>query len=344
MARYMAVFNSAYAAELRGSAGAMERLNERLGAISAGIDTRDAAMAALKKQLCDVAAGISALVCVVRAEGDAWERAAAEYERAERNTFEAVSDGAIGLLTLGDASAAGGILARLFGIGGRSVPASHSSAEAYSGNGAYGGNQSSPVADWSSVKDIVSGHFPDMSDADIRALLSEMEHEGCGYMALSNTVFAPFEGREDEFERVFGFPMRRDGDLNYNAVIVDLYCDNYIRHGRDSESTDEKSRRVMWEAYMRSHGVAVKVDNSVRVTPANYARLAKKGEIIVRMNPVRIIDESGRVVEGDAGHAMTMTGVTEDGKYIVSSWGQKYYLDPRAEGDYNIDYQQVIYK
>jgi hypothetical protein len=25
---------------------------------------------------------------------------------------------------------------------------------------------------------------------------------------------------------------------------------------------------------------------------------------------------------------MTITGVTEDGKYIVSSWGNKYILDP----------------
>ena len=30
----------------------------------------------------------------------------------------------------------------------------------------------------------------------------------------------------------------------------------------------------------------------------------------------------------DGGHAMTVTGVTDDGKLIVSSWGNQYYIDP----------------
>ena len=28
------------------------------------------------------------------------------------------------------------------------------------------------------------------------------------------------------------------------------------------------------------------------------------------------------------GHWMTITGVTDDGRYIVSSWGKKLYLKP----------------
>lgn len=39
---------------------------------------------------------------------------------------------------------------------------------------------------------------------------------------------------------------------------------------------------------------------------------------------------------------MTVTGVTEDGRFIVSSWGKRYYIDP--DTDYNrLQFQQVRY-
>ena len=34
------------------------------------------------------------------------------------------------------------------------------------------------------------------------------------------------------------------------------------------------------------------------------------------------------------GHAITVTGVTDDGKWIVSSWGKKYYIDPNETFTY----------
>ena len=36
---------------------------------------------------------------------------------------------------------------------------------------------------------------------------------------------------------------------------------------------------------------------------------------------------SNKAVEISNGHCMTVTGVTEDGNLIVSSWGEKYVLD-----------------
>lgn len=34
-----------------------------------------------------------------------------------------------------------------------------------------------------------------------------------------------------------------------------------------------------------------------------------------------------RVAENAGGHCMTVTGITDDGNFIVSSWGGKYVLD-----------------
>jgi hypothetical protein len=36
-------------------------------------------------------------------------------------------------------------------------------------------------------------------------------------------------------------------------------------------------------------------------------------------------------------HGMTITGVTDDGRYVVSSWGDKYYLKPDELSDFGIE-------
>jgi hypothetical protein len=34
---------------------------------------------------------------------------------------------------------------------------------------------------------------------------------------------------------------------------------------------------------------------------------------------------------------MTITGVTDDGRYVVSSWGDKYYLKPDELSNFGIE-------
>ena len=42
-----------------------------------------------------------------------------------------------------------------------------------------------------------------------------------------------------------------------------------------------------------------------------------------------LYNKSGDLKADDVGsHWMTITGVTKDGRYIISSWGDKYYIDP----------------
>ena len=38
--------------------------------------------------------------------------------------------------------------------------------------------------------------------------------------------------------------------------------------------------------------------------------------------------DSGSTTTLDGGHYVTITGIADDGRYIVSSWGEKYYIDP----------------
>jgi len=40
---------------------------------------------------------------------------------------------------------------------------------------------------------------------------------------------------------------------------------------------------------------------------------------------------------------MTVTGITDDGRYIVSSWGKVYYLDP-STGTNWLDFEVIDYE
>lgn len=233
--------------------------------------------------------------------------------------------------------------------------------------GQYGGNQSGPVEDEEHFNDyaaIVRKYYPDMTDDEVKAYLTKMESEGCGYVALVNTIFAQYVGREDEFEKTFGFPMYdENGRPNSNRLLTDFYSatDNHNKgkKGKDvvdvnedpsnieGTGTNRDSREYRWEKYTSEHGIKSDVHNLDKVTKDNYSKLAKNGEIIVGINPVKLRDATGKVVyNSDGGHAMTVTGVTEDGLLRVSSWGEEYYIDPN-DTDYNkghITFQQVTYK
>lgn len=69
------------------------------------------------------------------------------------------------------------------------------------------------------------------SQTQIAHLLDGINEEGCGYVAIVNNIFVEFEGREADFERVFGFPMYdKKGKANYDYLIVDFYANTDDRY------------------------------------------------------------------------------------------------------------------
>lgn len=212
----------------------------------------------------------------------------------------------------------------------------------------YGGNQGSARYNVDEVKEIVRRYYPEYdTDEKVRGFLEEMNSKGCGFVALINTVFLEFVGREDEFERIFGFPMYKpDGTLNYDKLLVDFYCS---QNGPKTNGLSISSRKTMWEKYMEKYDIDVTVDTYVDVTPENYDELSENGQIIIAIHPLRLRDEDGVLVDKrDGRHAMTVVGLTEDGMYIVASWGRKYYIDPNdyedLGGDSYMNFNHVRYE
>lgn len=227
--------------------------------------------------------------------------------------------------------------------------------------GEYGGDQGSPASQWGfwsekeELYDIVREHFPDMSDKEIRSYLKKLNSEGCSYVATINTIFAAYEGREAEFERTFGFPMYKDGDLNYNELIVDFYCET-DNHNKDSFGADymdsaedissEEGYGATWsqqvyraEMYLQERGVDVDISHK-EITVDNFREYSENGYIVIDYFDGPLENKDGNTAQFiKGGHAMTITGVMEDGRYIVSSWGEKYYVDP-SQGNCNYVYYE----
>lgn len=229
----------------------------------------------------------------------------------------------------------------------------------YDKKGIYGGDQGSPERHSKELIDIVKRYYPKMKDKDIEKYLKKLNSEGCGYVACINTVFSKYMNREKEFLKRFGFPMyKMDGSINYEVLITDFYAatDNHnLINGNDVISIDEdksavigkgttpKDREYRFEKYMRDHGIEVDIKNDIKVTPENFELINQSKDVIIRTRPVRLVDSNGKKIVENGGHAMTITNVTSDGKYEVSSWGEKYYLDPSEKYEY-LEFQTVDYK
>jgi hypothetical protein len=232
-------------------------------------------------------------------------------------------------------------------------------------------------------------------------------------MAMANTLFEQYLGREEEFLQTFGFPLyadtitSKDGnpdDFNFDTLVVDFYCAS----GHPGEVAFPGPRAGYWENYLREHGITVGVETisakvklsglseltgvsdlpelpelpelsslidppfnilydtpaadpflmglskvtirqllnlpshsvpSITLTPENFEDYASQGSIVMTIAPTRVVYENGEEAKyfKMSAHSVIVTGVTEDGLYTVSSWGDVYYIDPT----YDYAYQQL---
>ena len=101
--------------------------------------------------------------------------------------------------------------------------------------------------------------------------------------------------------------------------------------------TSQDDRIYRFERYMREHGEGLEIENIVcspdEVWQKCKEETGKGNRIIISTCPVRLEDTGGEPVQMDGGHAMTVTGLTEEGRIEVSSWGEKYFITPE-DSDY----------
>ena len=250
--------------------------------------------------------------------------------------------------------------------------------------------------------------YENLTDEQIQKLLEDYTGGGCGWVADANTLYAEFEGREDEFEKIFGFPMYdKNGEYNYDMLAIDYYLEtknkfyigdndvegadalansiyNYydenqaefkqkygidlydqngnltndawnkieaerdamidqaeangsdvVVYDKDQVGTvaDERSNRM--NHYLRERGIdSYSYRDATHDSPADIQQSLDNGQTpTIEAIDFNLYDENGNKVNSKpiGCHAMVITGVTPDGKYIVSSWGERYIFDPNEK-------------
>ena len=86
------------------------------------------------------------------------------------------------------------------------------------------------------------------------------------------------------------------------------------------------------EYYAKEHGIELDIDlylcNGEDVTAEALTEPLSDGkQVMIGANSYVLYDENGKELDINGGHVVTVSGVTSDGQVIVSTYGEKYYLD-----------------
>ena len=208
--------------------------------------------------------------------------------------------------------------------------------------------------------------FPNATMEDYEKYLKRINQVGCGYTAMINTLFEYYKGRENEFYRKFGFHMydiESNGflDYNYEYLILDFFnyiwgnsgysiqqlygdigkkvydaaLDKYEKNpDAKAKGTGTKEKLLFMDFLNKKYGINCNVEfiyeNNEQKIIELYKKISKdkNTQIIISANQFELYDRYGNLTDENVGnHAMSVTGVTEDGKLIVSSWGTERILD-----------------
>ncbi|MFR4152404.1 MAG: hypothetical protein ACLUO6_07295 [Ruminococcus sp.] len=243
-----------------------------------------------------------------------------------------------------------------------------------------GGNQNiscnSYLKNREEIKNIIKKNMSDTdipNDIDFDKYLEKLNSEGCVYTALANSIMAYYIGKEDEFEKDFGYKMfiedssdPNDGKINYNMLIADIYSsiDNrkngkynkYVDYDKNYDGAkknynhwEDKSGygtnidivKKEYETFLSKRNLKVKINKNYGkiIDAQTLKKCTDSGETLIisrhgggMYNDVDATQKAGDLYDQQSGefegHEMVIIGVAENGNYIVSSWGKKYYLKP----------------
>ena len=198
-------------------------------------------------------------------------------------------------------------------------------------NGEYGGNQENPAIRFETdpefqnyTRNLLSG----MTDDEIRIYLNNYNSVGCGYMATANCILAEYANKPDEFQNIFGFPLyirEADGSIHPNfeilAISIYYYCGRDGRNGKKNKGIFPKDAI---EKYLTPKDVDVTVSRTKKFPSIDDIRKDLEiAPVPLSLNPC-IMYDANEIRKETGAHAITVTGITENGDLIVSSWGVKY--------------------
>ena len=155
-----------------------------------------------------------------------------------------------------------------------------------------------------------------------------------GETALVNAVINSYS--DEEFRERYGCDPSIDGNINPEAkqAILDEYSGQDVVEYKSEGNTSYSVVNSMTH-YLNEKGISCDASAEFGLTVDQVNSYLDDGKNVnIGVSDFNMYDESGKMKYEDVGgHSMSITGVTDDGRYIVSSWGKKYYLDPSELSD-----------
>ena len=160
-------------------------------------------------------------------------------------------------------------------------------------------------------------------------------NEPYGISALYNDVAGSY-ATDADFKAKYGvdrFITDPDtGIQKYNPVaeqkVLDQYQNNDIAEFEFNEGTTQYSLSNRVRHYLREKNVDVDTSMDFNLETRQVLEDLDKGDNVnIICTGFNMYNQDGTVAKSNVGgHWMTITDVTDDGRYVVSSWGKRYYL------------------
>lgn len=173
-------------------------------------------------------------------------------------------------------------------------------------------------------------------------ILDMQKAQGCGYSVITNWICEEYANDPDAFEDKYGYPLyiniRNHESFNYAVLSVDAFLENNIDVLRDCDSSTDVSihpdeMATEYSAIGGNHEFDVTMRDISVETYQEHMDNGYAGACIAayrfELKPYGSNESDANYVASQTtedGHWMTITGVSENGNFIVSSWGQEWEL------------------
>ena len=195
--------------------------------------------------------------------------------------------------------------------------------------------------------------FNEKGIEDESVMLEVLEYtkgQACGHAVITNYVCELYTDDPEAFEEKYGYPLfvEKYGHMTYNyeAILTDVYLDSNDKFLSDNITEDgfvanntDSSIHPDEMADKASHFLGVEVEAAIVPHDAStdtYKEYMDEGYEFAAIAAYRYDmnahgeNEYGDYIgnkETENGHWMTVTGVSENDKLLLSSWGSEYELE-----------------
>lgn len=170
-------------------------------------------------------------------------------------------------------------------------------------------------------------------------MMSTMTECGCGYVTIANMIADYYKSNSSEFERIYGYPLydkNEDGKqvFNYDYILVDVFARNNqvdaVMKGKECSVKTYNYEEILKNSFtgqnvsITSYPKDISIETYKQAMESGKYQYASIAVSDYELTPYG--SNPDKKYTSKNGHLMTITGISENGNFIVSSWGKEWEL------------------